>query len=85
MTFLISYRVYMTTRSFRISLFKGTLYVDKIQLRYKIADITQALPIATHSSLPADRFHTERGGRFDAILTVDRLSVGALWLALSIQ
>ena len=28
--FLISYRVYMITGSFHISLFEGTLHVDKI-------------------------------------------------------
>ena len=30
--FLISYRVYMMTGSFHISLFEGTLHVDKIQV-----------------------------------------------------
>ena len=30
--FLISYRVYMKTGSFRISLFEGTLHVDKINV-----------------------------------------------------
>ena len=30
--FLISYRVYMMTGPFRISLFEGTLYVDKIHV-----------------------------------------------------
>ena len=30
--FLISYRVYMMTGSFHISLFKGTLHVDKINV-----------------------------------------------------
>ena len=30
--FLISYRVYMMTGSFHISLFEGTLHVDKIHV-----------------------------------------------------
>ena len=30
--FLISYRVYMMTRSFHISLFEGTLHADKIHV-----------------------------------------------------
>ena len=30
--FLISYRVYMMTGSFHISLFEGTLHVDKVQV-----------------------------------------------------
>ena len=30
--FLSSYRVYMMTRSFHISLFEGTLHVDKIHV-----------------------------------------------------
>ena len=52
--FLISYRVYMMTGSFHIFLFNGTFQVDK-RKRYACA---------TRSSLPADRFHTEMGGRF---------------------
>ena len=59
--FLISYRVYMMTGSFHILLFNGTFHVDKIHVWFKIANITHALP---RSSLPADRFHTEMGGRF---------------------
>ena len=50
--FLVSYRVYMMTGSFHISLFEGTL-----QNRKHYA-------CATRSSLPAERFHTEMGGRF---------------------
>ena len=41
--FLISYRIYMITGSFHISLFEGTLHVDKIHVRFKIANITHAL------------------------------------------
>ena len=33
--FLISYRVYIVTGSFHISLFEGTLHVDKIQAKSK--------------------------------------------------
>ena len=40
--FLISYRVYIMTGSFHISLFEGTLHVDKIHKRFKITNITHA-------------------------------------------
>ena len=48
MTFLISYRVYIMTESFHISLFEGTLHVDKIHVRFKIANITHALPVSVY-------------------------------------
>ena len=38
--FVISYRVYIMTGSFHISLFEGTLHVDKLLVRFKIANIT---------------------------------------------
>ena len=41
--FFISYRVYIMTGSFHISLFEGTLHVDKIHVRFKIAN----MPCAT--------------------------------------
>ena len=46
--FLISYRIYMMTGSFHISLFEGTLYVDKIHVWSKIANITHALPVPVY-------------------------------------
>ena len=46
--FFISYRVYIMTGSFHISLFEGTLYVDKIHVRFKIASITHTLPIPVY-------------------------------------
>ena len=46
--FLISYRVYIMTGSFHISLFKGTLRVDKIHVWFKIASITHALPVPVY-------------------------------------
>ena len=46
--FLILYRVYIMTESFHISLFEGTLHVDKIQVWFKIANITRALPIPVY-------------------------------------
>ena len=58
--FLISYRVYMMTRSFHILLFNGTFHVDEIHVWFKIKHYA----CATRSSLPADRFHTEMGARF---------------------
>ena len=46
--FLISYRVYIVTGSFHISLFEGTLHVDKIHVWFKIANITHALPVPVY-------------------------------------
>ena len=46
--FLISYRVYIMTGSFHISLLKGTFHVHKIQLWFKIANITHALPVPVY-------------------------------------
>ena len=46
--FFTSYRVYMMTGSFHISLFEGTLHVDEIQGRFKIANITHALPVPVY-------------------------------------
>ena len=45
--FLISNRV-MMTGSFHISLFEGTLHVDKIHVRFKIANITHVLPVPVY-------------------------------------
>ena len=36
----VSYRDDFMTRSFHISLFEGTLHVDKIHVRFKLANIT---------------------------------------------
>ena len=46
--FLISYLVYMMTGSFHISLFEGTLHVDKMHGWFKIANITYALPVPVY-------------------------------------
>ena len=46
--FCISYRVYIMTGSFHISLFKGILHVDKIYVRFKIINITHALPVPVY-------------------------------------
>jgi len=46
--FFISYRVYIMTGSFHISLFEGTLHVDKIHVRFKITNITHALPVPVY-------------------------------------
>ena len=48
MTFFISYRVYIMTGSFHISLFEGTPHVDKIHVRLKITNITHALPFPVY-------------------------------------
>ena len=45
---LISYRVYMMTVHFTSRLFKGTLHVDKIHLRFKIANIMHAPLVPVH-------------------------------------
>ena len=46
--FFISYRVYIMTGSFHISLFESTLHADKIHVRSKIANITNALPVPVY-------------------------------------
>ena len=46
--FLILYQVYIMTESFHISLFEGTLHVDKIHVWFKIANITHALLIPVY-------------------------------------
>ena len=38
----------MMTGSFHISLFEGTLHVDKIHMRFKIANITHAPPVPVY-------------------------------------
>ena len=58
--FLILYRVYMMTGSIHILLFKGTFRVDK----YTCGSNRKHYVCTTRSSLSADRFHTETGGRF---------------------
>ena len=59
--FLISYRVYMIMGHFISGLFEGTLHVDKIHVRYQNR---KHYACATRSRPPADRIHTEAGGRF---------------------
>ena len=46
--FLILYRVYMMMGHFMSRLFEGTLHVDKIPVRLKIAKIAHALPVPDH-------------------------------------
>ena len=46
--FLILYRVDMMTGSVHISLFEGTLHVDKIHVLFKIANVMHALPIPVY-------------------------------------
>ena len=46
--FLISYRVYMMTGLFHISLFEGTLHVDEMHVSFKIANITHAPPVPVY-------------------------------------
>ena len=56
--FFISYRVYIMTGSFHISLFEGTLHVDKIHIRFKIANIT-GRPISHVYMIPLRDFVPE--------------------------
>ena len=58
--FLTLYPAYMMTGSFHISLFEGTLHVNKIE----VIQNRKHYACANRSSLPADRFHTETCGRF---------------------
>ena len=46
--FFISYYICIMTGSFRILLFEGTLHVDKIHVRFKIANITHALTVLVY-------------------------------------
>ena len=46
--FLILYPVYKMTGSFHISLFEGTLHDNRINVRFKIANITHALPVPVY-------------------------------------
>ena len=48
MNFWFLFCVYMMTGSFHILLFEGTFRVDNIHLRFKIANITQALPVPVY-------------------------------------
>ena len=45
---LIWYRVHMIMGHFTSGLFEGILHVDKINVRFKIANITHALPVPGH-------------------------------------
>ena len=49
--FLISYRVYLMMGHFIPRLFEGTLPVDKIHVRFKIAKITYALPVPVYRQI----------------------------------
>ena len=53
--FFISHRVYIMTESFHISLFEGTLHGDKINVRFKIANITHALPVPVYQQTDFSR------------------------------
>ena len=46
--FFISHHVYIMTGSFHIPLFESTLHADKIHVRFKIANITNALPVPVY-------------------------------------
>ena len=46
--FQISFCVYIMTGSFHISLFEGTLHVNKIHVWFKIANIRHALPVLVY-------------------------------------
>ena len=71
--FFISYRVYIMTESFHISLFEGTLHGDKIQVRFKIANITHALPVPVYQQTDFSRKRMVVSPSHD---TVERLHTG---------
>ena len=50
------YRVHMIMGRFISGLFEGILHVDKIHVRFKIANITHALPVPVYWQTD---FHTE--------------------------
>ena len=58
---VILYCIYMMMGHFISQLFEGTLHVDNTHVQFKITNI---IARATHSSPPADWFHTETGGHF---------------------
>ena len=60
--FLISYRIYMITGSFLISLFECTLHVVKIHLWFKIANITHELlvPVYRQTDFPPEKVDVSR-------------------------
>ena len=63
----------MMTESFHISLFEGTLHVDK---NTRVIQNRKHYACASRSSLPADQFHTEKCGRFALHDTVARFRTG---------
>ena len=71
--FFISYRVYIMTESFHISLFEGTLHGDKIHVSFKIANITHALPVPVYQQTD---FTPKRVAVSPFIDTVARLRTG---------
>ena len=56
--FFISYYICIMTGSFRILLFEGTLHVDKIHVRFRIVNITHALPIRVYLDRKSTRLNS---------------------------
>ena len=69
--FFISYRVYIMTGSFHISLFEGTLHVDKQHVRFKIASITHALPVPVYQQTDF-RYRCEISFRSESLAPVQQ-------------
>ena len=46
--FFLFRNAFTLTGSFHISLFEGKLHVDKIHVRFKIANVTHALPVPVY-------------------------------------
>ena len=59
--FFISYRVYIMTGSFHITLVEGTLHVDKIHVRFKIANITNDTVAIFRTGVKFSPGHNNRG------------------------
>ena len=65
------------TRSFHISLFEGTLRVDKMHVWFKIANITHALPVLVYRQ---NNFTPKRVGVSRLLDTVARFRTGVKFL-----
>ena len=67
------------TGSFHISLFEGTLYVDKIHVRFKTAKITHVLPISVYRQTDFTPKHVVVSSLHDTVAT---FHTGVKFLAL---
>ena len=59
--YFVSYCVSMMTGSFHVSLFEGTLHVEKIHVRFKIANITHDTVAIFRTGVKFSPGHNNRG------------------------